>query len=231
LFDQLGSPELSDQLAALYREKGVELMLDEAVAAFGGQDRLEYVETEGGVRLEADVVVMGVGVVPNVEFLAGSGVPVENGVVVNKRFETSAPGVYAAGDVANFFDPLYERQRRIEHWSNANYQGTEVGKILAGQDGGYDTVSSFFSEVFATTIKVLGDTTHAVQLTAEGSLESGDFLATYGHEGRLAAAIAVGQTEELEAVVKDLIAARSPADALARELVAGYRPPLVRAVV
>ena len=91
------------------------------------------------------------GVIPNVDFLDGSGLALDNGVVVNERFETSAPGVYAAGDVANFFDPLFDRQRRIEHWSNANYQGTEVGKILAGQGDGYDTVSSFFSEVFGIT--------------------------------------------------------------------------------
>jgi NTE family protein len=128
--------------------------------------------------------------------------------------------VYAAGDVANFFDPLYRRRRRIEHWSNANYQGTEVGKVLAGHDGGYDAVSSFFSEVFGTTIKVFGDTGAGVQLPAEGSLEAG-FLAGYGDEGRLVGAISVGQDEETEALLKDLIAERAPADALTRDLIGG----------
>jgi NADPH-dependent 2,4-dienoyl-CoA reductase/sulfur reductase-like enzyme len=221
LFDQLGSRELSDHLAALYRKHGVDVLLEQAVAAFGGDRRLAYVESHSGVRLEADIAVVGVGVVPNVEFLAGSGLALENGVVVNERFETGAPGVYAVGDVANFFDPLYERHRRIEHWSNANYQGTEVGKILAGQDAGYDTVSSFFSEVFGTTIKVFGDTSHAVQLTVEGGIESGNFLASYGRWGRLTGAISAGQSEELEALLKDMIAERSPSDALARELVGG----------
>jgi NTE family protein len=222
LFDQLGSRELSDELASLYSERGVELLLEQEVAAFGGDDALAYVETKSGVRVEADLAVVGVGVVPSVDFLDGSGLELNNGVVVNQRFETSAPGVYAVGDVANFFDPLYERRRRIEHWSNANYQGAEVGKILAGQGDGYDTVSSFFSEVFGTTIKVLGDTSHAQQLSAEGSLASG-FLASYGDCGRLVGAISVGQSEELERVVKDLIAERAPAEALARELVGGSR--------
>jgi NADPH-dependent 2,4-dienoyl-CoA reductase/sulfur reductase-like enzyme len=221
LFDQLGSRELSDQLASLYREEGIEVLLEQAVAAFGGDGRLAYVESHSGVRLEADVAVLGVGVAPNVDFLISSGLALDNGVVVNERFETSAPGVYAVGDVANFFDPLYGRQRRIEHWSNANYQGTEVGKILAGADGGYDTVSSFFSEVFGTTIKVFGDTSHAVQLTAEGEIASGNFLASYGRGDRLVGAISVGQSEELEALLKDLIAERSPTGALARELVGG----------
>jgi NADPH-dependent 2,4-dienoyl-CoA reductase/sulfur reductase-like enzyme len=220
LFDQLGSPELSDQLLALYREHGVDVLLAEEVARFGGADRLEYVEAKSGLCVEADIAVVGVGVIPNVDFLEASGVALENGVLVTERFETAAPDVYAAGDVANFFDPLYGHQRRIEHWSNANYQGTEAGKILAGQDGGYDTVSSFFSEVFGTTIKVFGDTIGGVSLAAEGSLESG-FLAGYGDGGRLVGAISVGQDEETEALLKDLIAERAPADALARDLIGG----------
>ncbi len=220
LFDQFGSPELSDELLALYREHGVEIVLDEEVARFGGDDALEYVEARSGLCVAADIAVVGVGVVPNVDFLEASGLALGNGVVVDERFETNAPGVYAAGDVANFFDPLYGRQRRVEHWSNANYQGTEVGKILAGPGGGYDTVSSFFSEVFGTTIKVFGDTSQAVQLAAEGSLESG-FLAGFGDRGRLVGAISVAQSEEIEALVKDLIAERAPTDALARDLVGG----------
>jgi NADPH-dependent 2,4-dienoyl-CoA reductase/sulfur reductase-like enzyme len=220
LFDQLGSRELSDQLLALYRERGVDVLLEEEVARFGGDDTLEYVEAKSGLCVEADIAVVGVGVAPNVDFLEASGLALDNGVVVNKRFETTAPGVYAAGDVANFFDPLYGRRRRIEHWSNANYQGTEVGKVLAGSGDGYNTVSSFFSEVFGTTVKVFGDTSQAVQLTAEGSMESG-FLASYSDRGRLVGAITIGQSEETEALVKDLIAERAPADSLARDLVGG----------
>ena len=220
LFDQLGSHALSDQLASLYRERGIDLLLDQEVAAFRGEDRLRYVETASGLRVEGDLAVVGVGVVPNVDFLAGSGLALGNGVVVNQRFETGAPGVYAVGDMANFFDPLYERQRRIEHWSNADYQGSEVGRILAGQGRGYDTVSSFFTEVFGTTIKVFGDTSQAAQLSVDGSLEA-SFLATYGLGDRLVGAISVGQNEDIETLLKDLIAERSPADVLARDLVGG----------
>jgi NADPH-dependent 2,4-dienoyl-CoA reductase/sulfur reductase-like enzyme len=217
LFDQLGSTELSDQLAALYREHGVDLLLGHEVAGFGGDGVLAHVETTSGLRIDADLAVVGVGVVPNVDFLAGSGIAVDNGVVVNARFETAAPGVYAAGDVASFFDPLYGRRRRIEHWSNANYQGSEVGRILAGADGGYDEVSSFFSEVFGITIRVFGDTSRFDTLTTEGSLAHG-FLGVYGSESRLVGALTVGQSDELEALVKQLIAERAPANALEREL-------------
>jgi 3-phenylpropionate/trans-cinnamate dioxygenase ferredoxin reductase subunit len=221
LFDQFRSPELSDDLADLYREHGVDLLLEQEVAGFGGEDRLSYVETKGGLCVEAQIAVLGVGVVPNVDFLADSGLTLDNGVVVNQRFETEAAGVYAAGDVANFFDPLYGRQRRIEHWSNANYQGTEVGKILAGSGGGYDTVSSFFSEVFGTTVKVFGDVGRFDRLTTEGSLTSGTLLTNYGDRGRLVGALTVGASDELEAVLKELIAEHAPMDALQRELVGG----------
>jgi NADPH-dependent 2,4-dienoyl-CoA reductase/sulfur reductase-like enzyme len=220
LFDQFGSADFSDELAALYREHGVEVMLAEEAAGFAGDGRLEYVETKSGACVAADIAVVGVGVVPNVSFLARSRLVLANGIVVNQRFETGAPDVYAAGDSANFYDPLYRRRRRIEHWSNTNYQGTEVGKILAQKRGGYDTVSSFFTEIFGTTIKVFGDVSRFDALTTEGALDSG-FLASYGHEGKLVGALTVGQSVELEALVRELIAERAPMDALARELVSG----------
>jgi NADPH-dependent 2,4-dienoyl-CoA reductase/sulfur reductase-like enzyme len=223
LFDQFGSAALSEELAALYREHGVELLLEHQVAGFGSSDqlRLSYVETTSGLCIEVELAVVGVGVVPNVDFLVGSGLALADGVVVNQRFETQAQGVYAAGDVANFFDPLYGRQRRIEHWSNANYQGTEVGKVLAGTGAGYDTVSSFFSEVFGTTVRVFGDVSRFDELTVEGSLTSGTLLTSYGDGGRLVGALTVGASDELEVVLKDLIAEHAPMDALERELVGG----------
>ena len=220
LFDQFGSLEFSDELASLYRDHGVKLSLSEEVASFAGEARLEYVETKSGTCVEADMAVVGVGVVPNVGFVARSGLTRANGIVVNQRFETGAPGVYAAGDVANFYDPLYQRRRRIEHWSNADYQGTEVGKILAGQRGGFDTVSSFFTEIFGTTVKVFGDVSRFDALTTDGELGSG-FLASYGDEGKLVGARTVGQSVELETLVKELIAERAPMDARALELVSG----------
>jgi len=222
LFDQLGSEQLSDELLALYREQGVDVWLEEEVASFGGDNRLEYVEARSGRWIEADMAVVDVGVVPNTHFLVGSGLAIDNGVVVNERFETSAPGVYAAGDVANFFDPLYGRHRRVEHWSNANYQGTEAGKILAGHGEGYDTVSSFFSEVFGLTVKVFGDISHSDDVMTQGSLGTGELLAVYGENGGLVGALTVGQSSEVEAGLKGLIRAHEPLTALNGNL-AGVR--------
>ena len=222
LFDLLGSRELSDQLLGLYREQGVQVLLEEVVAGFGGNGRLEYAEAESGRRVAADLAVVGVGVVPSVGFLDGSGLALDNGIVVNRCFQASAPAVYAAGDVANFFDPLFGRRRRIEHWSNASYQGTEVGKLLAGEGDGYDTVSSFFSEVFGSTVTVFGDVSRFDELSTEGTLESG-LLASYGDKGRLVGVVTIRQAEEIETLAKELIADGAPTRALHDDLAASLR--------
>jgi NADPH-dependent 2,4-dienoyl-CoA reductase/sulfur reductase-like enzyme len=211
LFDQLGVEQLSDELAALYEENGVELVLGHEVAAFHGNGSLEAVTTKNGRRLEADLAVVGIGVAPMTEFLEGSGIELDNGIVVNERFETNVPNVYAVGDVANFFDPLFGKRRRIEHWSNANYQGTEVGKLLAGADGGYDTVSAFFSEIFGTTIRVFGDARRDGQCVVRGSLRDGQMYVLYAdqHE-EIVGALSIGQPEEVEELLKERIRAHAP---------------------
>jgi NTE family protein len=211
LFDQLGVEQLSDELAALYEENGVELVLGNEVASFEGDGSVQAVTTKNGRRVDADLAVVGIGVVPVTDFLEGSGVEVDNGIVVNERFEANVPDVYAVGDVANFFDPLFRRRRRIEHWSNANYQGTEVGKILAGADGGYDKVSEFFTEIFGITIRVFGDARRDAQVSVHGSLRDRDLYALYADENEeVIAALSVGQSEEIEELLKQQIRTRAP---------------------
>ena len=211
LFEQLGAEPLSNELAALYRSKGVDLVLGHQVEAFHGDGRLEAVTTTNGRRVEADLAVIGIGVEPVTDFLEGSGVELENGIVVNERFETNVPDVYAVGDVANFLDPLFGRRRRIEHWSNANYQGTEVGKVLAGSGGRYDIVSTFFTEFFGITIRVFGDARRDAEVVARGSLMDEQFYALYGDEkGEVIGALSVGQSEEIEELLKQQIAAHAP---------------------
>ena len=207
LFEQLGVPQVSNEyLPALYREHGVELVLEDQVEAFEGNSGVARVRTRGGRTLEGDMAVVGIGVTPTVDFLEGSGVEVDDGIVVNERFETSVPDVYAVGDAARFYDPLFGRHRRIEHWSNANYQGTEVGKILAGQEGSYDMVSSFFSEVFGITLRVHGDTTGTERLVVRGPEQDGKTAAFFlAADGRLNGALMIGQEDEAHDRVKEAI--------------------------
>ena len=208
LFPILDAPELSHGLADLYRERGVELVLGDSVAAFRGEGRLEAVETKAGTSIPADLAVVGIGVVPQTAFLEGSGIELDDGIVVDERFRTSAPSVWAAGDAARFHDPVFGRSRRIEHWSNANYQGTEVGKALAGEDARYDSVSTFFTEVFGFTIKVFGDTSEADRRTFGGSLAEGKVLGLYFEQEGLVGAVLSGQDEETEERLKSVIRER-----------------------
>ena len=213
LFRLLAAPELERELTALVQANGVALVLGDEVEEFGGSGgRVDSVVTKAGRTLATDLVVVGVGVDPVLDFLAGSGIAIDNGIAVDERLETSIPGIFAAGDVANFPDPLYGRRRRIEHWSHASYTGSIVGQTLAGADASYSTVSSFFTQAFGLTLKVLGDHTGSDELVTRGSLRDGQLLGQYLADGRLAAAVLVGQSDETEARLKDLIAERAVVD-------------------
>jgi 3-phenylpropionate/trans-cinnamate dioxygenase ferredoxin reductase component len=164
------------------------------------------VELHTGSELAAGLAVIGVGVQPATAFLDGSGIATDDGVLVDERFRTNLPNVYAAGDVARFHDPIFGRRRRIEHWSNANYQGAEVGKVLAGADGAYDTVSTFFTESFGLTLKVFGDVSEHDDRVARGSFAAGEAIVYYLERGRLVGTLHTGQSEETEAELKQQIA-------------------------
>jgi len=215
LFAQLRSPEISEHLVKLYRERGVDVVRGDEVHAFRGRSRLDTVELHSGRKLGGGLAVVGVGVRPAVSFLEGSGIALDDGVVVDERFRSNVPNVYAAGDVARFHDPLFGRRRRIEHWSNASYQGTEVGKVLAGADGRYDTVSTFFTESFGLTLKVFGDVAHHDDRVARGSFAEGEAIVFYFERGRLVGTLHAGQSEDTEAELKGLIGARAPAESFA----------------
>jgi NTE family protein len=206
LFRLLNAPELERELTVLVQDSGVDLVLGDEIESFGNRgEHVDSVVTKIGRTLPADLVVVGIGVEPNIDFLACSGIEISDGIVVDDRFETNLPGVFAAGDIANFPDPLYGRRRRIEHWSHASHTGTLAGQNLAGLDARYTTVSTFFTQAFGLTLKVLGDHTGSDELLVEGSLRDGDLRGLYLRDERLLAAVLVGQSEETEAELKSRI--------------------------
>jgi NAD(P)H-nitrite reductase large subunit len=206
LFEILRARQVEQFLVELYGQKGVELVLGDEVSSFGGRSRLDSVETKRGRVIQAELCVVGIGVEPTVGWLESSGLELDDGVVVNERFETGADGVWAVGDAARFYDPVFERVRRIEHWSNANYHGTQVGRLIAGDDGGYDIVSTFFSELFGITLKVFGDVDESDEIVFRGSLDDGKAIGFYLEDGRLTGTLVVDQDEETENTLKELLA-------------------------
>jgi 3-phenylpropionate/trans-cinnamate dioxygenase ferredoxin reductase component len=153
------------------------------------------------------MVVAGVGVEPNVELARDAGLEVRSGVVVDERFETSRPGVYAVGDVAEFLDPIFGRHRRIEHWSNAAYHGTTLGQILAGEDARYDTVSAFFSEQFGNVFKSFGDPTGHGETSLDGDFHEDRAVYRFLRDGKAVGAVVKGLDDDEEQALKDEIRA------------------------
>jgi len=209
LMPALASEELSDQVAELYREHGVELLLGEQIQEFRANGRsLTGAVTASGQEIEAFRVVVGVGVEPETGFLEGSGLELDNGIVVDDHFRATED-VYAIGDVARFDDTVAGRQRRIEHWSNADNQGRYLGKALA-EDGrtAYSEVAVFFTKLFDLQLQVLGDPDGGVdEVVLRGTIASGNLLGLYLRDERLVGAVLVGQTgdmvEELTGLLRE----------------------------
>jgi 3-phenylpropionate/trans-cinnamate dioxygenase ferredoxin reductase component len=190
VFATLQAPPMSEALHDLYRERGVDL-------------RLEATDIPDG----ADITVAGIGVAPNVELAKAAGLEVRSGIVVDERFATERPGVYAIGDVAEFYDPVFRRYRRIEHWSNAAYHGTTLGRILAGADERYDIVSAFFSEEFGRSFRLFGDPEGHDRTVLEGDFGEEDAVFRFLRGDALLCAVVMGQDDETEAALKDEIRA------------------------
>ena len=208
LFASLRAPAVSHSLARLYDERGVEVILGDTVASFDGSGgRLERAVLRSGRTVDAELAVVGVGVEPSTGYLDGSSISLESGaVLVDERFESSVQGVYAVGDLAYFHDPVFGHRRLVQHWTNANYQGERLGRILAGEDAPYDLVAMFFSEVFGTKIGLLGDLDAGCdELVLRGSLEEGHLIGFYGREHVLVAALVSGQTPEVQGELTHLL--------------------------
>ncbi|MET0164611.1 MAG: FAD-dependent oxidoreductase [Vicinamibacterales bacterium] len=198
-------------LADLHRKRGVRTVFEDTVVAFEGTSRVEQVLTRGGQRLECDFVVAGVGIEPVVDVLDGSGIYVDNGVVVDEYCQTSVSGIYAAGDVANHYHPLFKRRIRVEHWQNAIKQGAAAARNMLGRYVPYDEVHWFWSDQYDANLQYAGFHSKWEQLVVRGRLGSDSFLACYVNDGRIDAAVALNRAKDLRRVMP-LIKARRPVD-------------------
>jgi 3-phenylpropionate/trans-cinnamate dioxygenase ferredoxin reductase component len=111
------------------------------VTEIQGKDRPSSVMTQSGKEFPCDFVCIGAGIVPNVELAQEAGLEVNNGIVVNEYLQSSHPDIYAAGDIANYPDPIFGRRRRVEHWGHAEYCGQLAGRNMAGAQNKYDLLT------------------------------------------------------------------------------------------
>lgn len=214
LMPQLRAPELSAQLAELYRGEGVDVLLDTELEELTGNGRLlTGARTTDGRTIEGYLAIVGIGVVPNVELAEEAGAKIDNGVVVDERFLTSLPDVHAIGDIARYPDPIARRDRRIEHWSAAYAQGAHLGRQLAGSSEPYDVVPVFFTQLFDRKLQVLGDVESSVECIVRGALADGRVLGFHLDKDRqLVGAVVHGHAADVAAELKGLLGERPVVD-------------------
>jgi 3-phenylpropionate/trans-cinnamate dioxygenase ferredoxin reductase subunit len=198
-------------IADLHRAHGVRTIFEDTVASFDGEGRVACVVTTNGLRLDCDFVVAGIGVEPAVEVLDGSGVDVDNGVVVDQYLQTNVSGVFAAGDVANHFHPLFRRHIRLEHWQNAVRQGAAAARNMLGQRSAYGEMPWFWSDQYEANLQYVGFHTTWDALVVRGRLDSNSYLACYVKDGRIDAAVAVNRGRDIRRVMP-LIRSRAIVD-------------------
>ena len=178
-------------------QRGVTFHTNDTVAEIRGRGRPSSVATRAGKALPCDFVCIAVGIVPNVELAQQAGLPIANGIVVNEFLQTSHPDIYAAGDVANYFDPLFGKRRRVEHWGHAEYCGQLAGQNMAGARNQYDLLTYVWSDIFDLHLEFAGDESEHDQVLLRGRFEENAFTVLYlkNHVLRAYFAINTGSRE------------------------------------
>ena len=207
--------DVAQVFADLHRDHKVDLRCGVEVAKLIGTDgAVSGVVLGDGARLDADLVLVGVGITPNTYLAEDAGLEVGNGIVVNERLQTADPAVYAAGDVANAYHPWLARHLRVEHWANARRQGAVAAKAMLGQDVRYERLPYFFSDQYDLGMEYTGyvDPDEFDQIVFRGDVSGREFLAFWLADGRVLAGMNVN-VWDMTAPIEALITSRRRVDA------------------
>ncbi len=196
--DRVLGEDVGRVIEGIHRDHGVAMTFDDQVASFEGNGRVRSVKTASGVSVPCDFVVLGLGVEPVADFLEGSGIDVDDGIVVDEHCRASVDGVFAAGDVANHYHPVFERRIRTEHWNNAKAQGRVAALNMMGRDTPYDEIHWFWSDQYEHTIQYAGYHREWDDLVIRGSLESRSFAAFYLLGGRVQAVVSLDRPADVQ---------------------------------
>jgi 3-phenylpropionate/trans-cinnamate dioxygenase ferredoxin reductase subunit len=226
-WSKFASPVTGGYLQRYLEGRGGKFLKDE-VAAFEGEGRVQRVRTKGGQVLEADLVVVGVGVSLNLDLAKEAGLEIDgkHGVVVDETLRTADPHVWVAGDIAAFFDSTIGKRWHAEHYLNGKWQGRQVGRNMAGAGEPYRRVPYFFSDMVATHMVLRGDPQGGKSAKVIGDPEAGEYVELYAREdGTLAMGLAFSADEKkldpLADKLEELVLQRPKVEELTAESVGG----------
>lgn len=191
------TPEMSRFFTDYYEERGVTILPETEIKGFVGENnRVQAVQLAQNQSLPADLVVAGIGVKPNLELFRDTPLQINDGIIVNRFLETNVPGVFAAGDVAEYRDLITDTTQRIEHWDNAYQQGQHAAAVMLGQRTVFKHVPYFFSDVFDLSYELWGDPSEADTIVHRGDVENGRFSVWWVKDAKLKAAFVMNRPDE-----------------------------------
>jgi len=214
MMERLFTVELSKFFEQLYHKQGIKLMKGCAVKRFNhiSEDRVQAILSDGQA-LDADLIVVGIGAEPNLSITKDTPIEVDDGVIVNNRLETSVKDIYAAGDIANFYDSIFEKRRRIEHWQNAVDMGTYAAREMLGvaQDD-FQTLRYFFSDIFDLSYEFWGDMSEANNIIHIGDFEEHRIGVWWMMSNRIVASLLINRPDEEREKAQDWIYRKNTID-------------------
>lgn len=197
VLQRVTAPEVSAFYTRIHTEEGVRIITEVQVEALEGSDNVEAVLCNNGERIPADLVVVGIGVMPNVELAEAAGLKVDNGILVDEFCRTNDPDILAAGDCASHYNRLYDRQIRLESVQNANDQATVAAHTICGKEKVYDSLPWFWSDQFDLKLQICGLSMGYTDVVIRGDIERGrSFAAFYFDNDRLLAVDAINRPQD-----------------------------------
>jgi len=220
LLERVMPEEVGSFLHTKYESNGVRILAERRLRSLEGDGKAERALLEDGESLAVDLVVMGVGIRLNTELAREADLKLgeKNAVVVDEYLRTSDPDIYAAGDIALYPHPIFDKRLQVEHWDVARGQGLRAGGNMAGQERPYRDLPHFFSDVFDLSYEVWGDLSSWDRTVLQGTPEQGSFAVYYFALGRMVGVLAAGRSEEEHKQMQALVTARLAYEKVADKL-------------